>query len=365
MLRRIRQIANVLKFSAGGIRPMAGPLKVQWDILYRCNSRCVTCDRWQAREGTANMTLEREKRLLDELAALGTFSVAFSGGEPFLRKDIFELFRHARKVGLTTSVNSNGLLITDTMAERIVESGLDMIYLSLDGGRPETNDYIRGVPGSFEKTFVAIDRLRRVRRVRGDRPKIFINCTVNNRNVGELTELMRLARAAGVDGVTMQPAHSCNDMEFTLPEDLVLSETSIPRFEEQLATLTRDFSDMFPMMEEYFSNFGTFIRDPATLLRYRCVAAYTTVQIHPNGDVYSCPVAFEKMGNLVSSPFRDIWFSDRADDLRGRIKDGKHPLCWFTCVAPANIFLSNLRPWRLHRLLRPELIRHILFKMGR
>ncbi len=360
-MRTIRQIINILKFVAGGIRPLAGPLKVQWDILYRCNSKCVTCDRWQALEGTDNMPLEREKRLLDELAALGTFSVAFSGGEPFLRKDIFELFKHARSIGMTTSVNSNGLLITDAMAERIVDSGLDMIYLSLDGGCPETNDYIRGVPGSFEKTFTAIKRLQQARK---DRPKIFINCTVNNRNVGELVDLVRRAREAEVDGVTIQPAHNCEDMEFSLPEDLILSESSIPRFEEQLAILKRDFSDMFPMMDEYFAHFDTFVRDPAALYRYRCVAAYTSVQIHPNGDVYSCPVAFEKMGNLMSSSFKDIWFSEGAEDLRTRIKQGKHPLCWFTCVAPANILLSNIHPKRLHKLLRPELIRHILYKMG-
>lgn len=362
MLKRIRQTINVLKLAAGGISPLAGPLKVQWDILYRCNSRCITCDRWQTLEGTANMPLEREKRLLDELADLGTFSVAFSGGEPFLRKDIFELFRYARQVGLTTSVNSNGLLITDAIAETIVESGLDMIYLSLDGGRPETNDYIRGVKGSFEKTFAAIERLQRARR---DRPKIFINCTVNNRNVDELVDLVQRARAAGVDGITIQPAHSCEGMEFTLPDDLTLSDASIPRFQEQLAILMRDFPDMFPMMDEYFAHFETFVKNPAELYRYRCVAAYTSVQIHPNGDVYACPTAFEKMGNLKEASFRDIWFSKRADDLRGRIKAGKHPLCWFTCVAPASIFLSHLHPFRLFRFMKPELIKHILFKMGR
>lgn len=361
MLRRLRQIFNVLKFACGGVRPLAGPLKVQWDILYRCNSRCITCDRWHALEGDNNMPLEREKLLLDELAAMGTFSVAFSGGEPFLRRDIFELFRYAKQVGLTTSVNSNGLLITESVAEKIVESGLDMIYFSLDGGTPETNDYIRGVPGSFTKTFSAIERLRRVR---GARPKIFINCTVNNRNAGELVQLVKLAQEAGVDGVTIQPAHSCDEMDFTLKDDLVLSGESIPLFEEQLSVIMRDFSDIFPMMDEYFSHFRTFALNPQELYRYRCVAAYTSVQIHPNGDVYSCPVAFEKMGNLLESSFRDIWFSTTSDSLRERIKAGKHPLCWFTCVAPANIVLSNIHPLRFHRLFKPDLIRHILLKMG-
>lgn len=356
------QILNVLKFAAGGLKPLAGPLKVQWDILYRCNSRCITCDRWHALEGENNMPVEREKRLIDELSQMGTLSIAFSGGEPFLRKDIFELFTHARQAGITTSVNSNGLLITDAVAEKIVASGLNMIYLSLDGGTAETNDYIRGVKGSFDKTFTAIERLKRAR---GKAPKIFINCTVNNRNVSELSELVRLAKIAGVDGVTIQPAHNCEGMEFSIPDDLLLGETSIPAFEQQMEILLRDYSEIFPMMHEYFANFSTFTRNPIDLYRYRCVATYTSVQVHPNGDVYSCPVAFEKMGNLIDSSFKEIWLSERSNALRKKIKDGEHPLCWFTCVAPANILLSDIHPLRIYRLFKPELLKHILGKIMR
>lgn len=361
MMKKIRQTINVMKFAAGGITPVAGPLKVQWDILYSCNSRCVTCDRWQQIEGRTIIPFEREKKFLEELAGMGTFSVAFSGGEPLLRKDIFELIRHAKQVGLTTSMNSNGLLINDAMAEKIVESGLDMIYLSLDGARAETNDYIRGVPGGLDKTFQAI---RRLREKRSEKPKIFINCTVNNKNVSEVVDLVRICKEAGVDGITIQPAHSCEEMEFDLPEELKLSPENLPRFEKQLGILLSEYREMFPMMGEYFKLFGTFVEKPSELYRYRCVAAYTSVQIHPNGDVYSCPVAFEKIGNLMDSSFRDIWYSEKADDLRRRIKEGKHPMCWFTCVAPVNILLSYINPLQIYKLFRPELIRHILYKMG-
>lgn len=356
----IRQIANVLNFARGGVRPLAGPLKVQWDILYRCNSRCVTCDRWKALEGNANMPLERELRLIDELADLGTFSLAFSGGEPFLRKDIFELFRHAGKRGMTTSVNTNGLLINDAVADKIVESGLDMVYLSLDGGTEATNDYIRGVPGSFARTFQAITRIKNKR---SQKPRVYVNCTVNNRNVSELLELVRAAQAAGVDGITMQPAHNCEGMEFAIPDDLLLSKEQLPIFKEQLSEINKNFPGMFPMMDEYFENFGTFIAEPEKLYRYRCVAAYTSVQIHPNGDVYSCPVAFEKMGNLLESSFREVWYSEKANTLRKKIKDGQHPMCWFTCVAPASILLSNISSLKLHKLFRADLFNHIFLKI--
>ena len=361
MANKLIQTINVIKFALGGITPIAGPLKVQWDVLYRCNSRCVTCDRWQKTEGEAVIPFSRETRFLDELAALGTLSVAFSGGEPFLRKDIFGLIKHAKSVGLTTSVNSNGLLINADVAAKIVESGLDMIYFSLDGANPSTNDYIRGVKGGFERTFGAIELLKARR---SERPKIFINCTVNNLNVGELGELVKISADAGVDGITIQPAHSCEEMEFSLPEELNLSKESIPLFEQEMKALIRDYGRKFPMMEEYFGNFGTFIENPQALYRYRCVAAYTSVQIHPNGDVYSCPVAFEKIGNLMDSTFKEIWFSEKAHQLREKIKEGKHPICWFTCVAPANILLSYLHPFKFYRLFKPELLKHILFKMG-
>lgn len=362
MFKLIRQITNVLNFVRGGVRPLAGPLKVQWDILYRCNSRCVTCDRWKAAEGDSNMPLERELQVIDELAKLGTFSLAFSGGEPFLRKDIFTLFRHAALRGLTTSVNTNGLLINKEVAEKIVESGLDMIYLSLDGGRSETNDYIRGVPGGFTKTFQAVEHLRNARTTK---PRIFVNCTVNNRNVSELEDLVKAAQNAGVDGITMQPAHNCDGMEFTIPDDLLLSKENIPLFNAQLLKIKQSYPGMFPMMEEYFANFGTFIAEPEKLYKYRCVAAYTSVQIHPNGDVYSCPVAFEKMGNLLESSFQEIWYSEKANNLRNKIKNGQHPMCWFTCVAPASLLLSDISEMRIGKLLRSDMIKHIWLKISK
>ncbi|MDH3972670.1 MAG: radical SAM protein [Deltaproteobacteria bacterium] len=361
MKKKVRQSVNIMKFVCGGIKPTAGPLKVQWDVLWRCNSKCLTCDRWQEKEGREIMPFEREKRLLEELAALGTFSVAFSGGEPFLRKDMCDLIKFAKGLGLTVSLNSNALLIKESLAEKIIDSNLDMIYFSLDGGRAETNDYIRGIKGGFEKTFKAVKLLREKR---NEKPKIFINCTVNNKNVSELPELVRACCEAGVDGITIQPAHSCDEMGFYMPDELKLSHENIPLFNRELGKLMRDYSHLFPMMEDYFKYFGTFIENPAELYKFRCVAAYTTVQIHPNGDVYSCPVAFEKMGSLMDASFKEVWFSQKADDLRRKVKKGDHPMCWFTCVAPVNIFLSYFHPLRLYKLMNPKLMSHILYKMG-
>ena len=361
MNKKLKQTVNVMNFACGGVTPTTGPMKVQWDIFWRCNSKCLTCDRWIDKEGLSMMPIEREKEFLDELAAMNTFSVAFSGGEPFLRKDIFELIKYAKKVGLTTSLNSNALLIKEGVADKIIDSGLDMIYFSLDGAKAETNDYIRGVPGGFDKTFKAIKLLQEKRK---EKPKILINCTVNNKNVSELVELVRISSDAGVDGITIQPAHSFDEMDFKIPDDLILSLENIPIFKEQFEIIMSEYSHLFPMMDEYFDNFGTFIENPSELYKLRCVAAYTTVQIHPNGDVFSCPVAFEKMGNLMESSFKDIWFSKKSNDLRCRIKGGDHPMCWFTCVAPVNILLSYFHPLKFFKLFKPELIKHILYKMG-
>ena len=87
------------------------------------------------------------------------------------------------------------------------------------------------------------------------------------------------------------------------------------------------------------------------------------VKIHPNGDLYPCHVAFKKMGNLAEKPFREIWFSEESNRLRKDIKEGRHPICWVTCISPLNQYLGYLSVTQFHKLLRPKTLAHILRKI--
>jgi MoaA/NifB/PqqE/SkfB family radical SAM enzyme len=114
------------------------PLLVSWAITNRCNARCAYCNVWDApsRELDTGEILS----MIDDLKLLGTKRFHFTGGEPLLRDDIGTILEHCRKNGLSTSMNSNGSLVSQKVNEIV---SLSLLRISLDGPE-EAHDYVRG-----------------------------------------------------------------------------------------------------------------------------------------------------------------------------------------------------------------------------
>jgi MoaA/NifB/PqqE/SkfB family radical SAM enzyme len=98
------------------------PLSVQLDLTYRCNERCVHC--YLDHDDHGEMTTTEIKDLLDQLAAAGVFFLILSGGEIFLRKDLFEIVEHARKLLFSVKLKTNAVLIREAKARRIADLGV-------------------------------------------------------------------------------------------------------------------------------------------------------------------------------------------------------------------------------------------------
>lgn len=301
------------------------------------------------------MSKERIFEVLKELRQLGGRYVSFSGGEMFLLRESYDILSFAKSLGFKVAANSNGWLINQKNAEKLSSTGIDIIFFSLDGPSPQIHDWIRGVDGAWKKVLEAIQNVKKT----GERPKVFVNITVNRKNLPVLYETVKLAIETGADGVTIEPMHEVD--KYSPMAELVLREEDIPEMEKQTEKILKDFSSYLPHFHDYIKKFSDFIRDLEGLKRsFRCIAAYFSVQIHPNGDVHPCPVAFYKMGNLRKSSFRQIWFSSQAMHLRERIKKGDHPPCWFTCVSPANLYLSYIRKLKLLKIFSPSFISYVL-----
>lgn len=129
---------------------------VVWNVGRRCNLHCVHCY-----SHSQNISYENELShaegitLLDDLSAFGVPVVLFSGGEPLLRKDIFELINHATANGMRAVISTNGTLITPDVATRLKAAGLSYVGISLDGLQA-TNDKFRGVNGAFDAALAGI-----------------------------------------------------------------------------------------------------------------------------------------------------------------------------------------------------------------
>ncbi|NIW14134.1 MAG: radical SAM protein, partial [Candidatus Thorarchaeota archaeon] len=101
------------------------------------------------------LTTDQAYAAIDELsrvANVGLPSLSFSGGEPLVRKDFFEVMAYAKKKIPYVSVATNGTLLTKENVKKLKNVGVDYVEISLDGARNEVHDSFRGVIGCFEKT---------------------------------------------------------------------------------------------------------------------------------------------------------------------------------------------------------------------
>ncbi len=129
---------------------------VVWNITRACNLKCVHCYNDSGTDKTSNeLTTNEAKTVLDDMADFAVPAVLFSGGEPLMRPDLFELITYAGQKGLRTVISTNGTLITPDVADTIKKKGVSYVGISLDG-LGSVNDKFRGVSGAFDKAVKGI-----------------------------------------------------------------------------------------------------------------------------------------------------------------------------------------------------------------
>jgi len=156
---------------------------VVWNITRACNLKCVHCyNDSGVGKPFKDIPTEKAKEVLDDLAQFGVPSVLFSGGEPLMRPDLFELIEYAGGKGLRTVISTNGTLITEEKAAMIKDRGVSYVGISLDG-IGEINDKFRGVEGAFDKAVTGI------RNCQAAGVRIGLRLTLTQRNVQDLEAL--------------------------------------------------------------------------------------------------------------------------------------------------------------------------------
>jgi heme b synthase len=168
------------------------PYIIAWEVTRNCPLACKHC-RASARseQYTGELSTDECGRLLDNIASFARPTIILTGGEPMLRKDIYEIASHANALGLRVVMATCGVLISQESAASIVESGIRLISISLDGATARSHDSFRGVEGVFERTLKGIEAAKKARL------GFQINTTVSKYNVAELPALLELAIELG------------------------------------------------------------------------------------------------------------------------------------------------------------------------
>jgi len=168
---------------------------VVWNITRRCNLQCVHCYNDSGPDKTCNdISTAQAKAVIDDLAAFGVPSILFSGGEPLLRPDLFELIEHAVAKGLRAVISTNGTLIAADKAREIKRLGVSYVGISLDGIGP-INDEFRGVSGAFERA------VQGIRNCQNAGVRIGLRLTLTKRNVQDIEGLFGFFEAEGIERV--------------------------------------------------------------------------------------------------------------------------------------------------------------------
>ncbi len=190
---------------------------VVWNITRACNLACAHCysnsDQLPAED---ELTTAQALKVIDDLAAFGAPVLLFSGGEPLLRPDIFDLLAYTRRKGIKTVLSSNGTCIDQTAAEKIAVAKVDYVGISLDSPDPETHDAFRGRKGAFDRTLNAIRLLKE------QRQKVGLRITLTKTNAGRIEDIFALARKIEIPRICfyhLVPAgRGARDVALTPPE---------------------------------------------------------------------------------------------------------------------------------------------------
>ena len=266
------------------------PLSVHLDLTYRCNERCVHC--YLDHDDHGEMTLAEITALLDQLAEAGVFFLILSGGEIFLRPDLFTIVEHARKLSFSVKLKTNAVMIRRTKAERLAALGVDSVQVSVYSHRAEVHDSITKLPGSFRRTVEGI-RLLRENGIR-----VSIANVLMKGNAGDHRDVRAFAASLGAD-CTVDPT-------ITPMMDGSRSVLDLNIDAQALRDLMRD-PTLVGDVDAYCAPPAGPLADQDALETLPCSAGHTACYISPYGDVYPCVQFPLPCGNVRRTSFGEIW----------------------------------------------------------
>jgi radical SAM protein with 4Fe4S-binding SPASM domain len=298
------------------------PLHFQLEPATGCNLLCQTCQVPDyGPEQKKNLTLDQFRDIFDQIRPI---KVALSGaGEPFLNPDLLGIVRHAKEHGASVLTTTNFTLCSKRI-EEIVDSGLDLIKISLDAATPATYEKVRGRP-FFDRILRDIESLQRVKAERGSAtPYVRLQFVLQADNLEEIVPMVELAARLKANSVYFQP------LETLLIADRKEALTKGVEFEDLKGRLVaaRDRAEEVGLG----TNAGVLVRSlPSYFRKYEpgvpkeppsrvCLLPWFSLYITVDGDVRPCCSFGEGetlvLGNLFRERFDDIWNNEKYQNLR-------------------------------------------------
>ncbi len=294
---------------------------VAWEITRRCNLACLHCraaSNFGPYEG--EFSTGRCLGLIDEIAEVGKPVVILTGGEPYLREDIFRIAAYGNEKGLRMVLATNGTTVDDSIAEKTREAGIKRVSISIDGANAPGHDAFRGVPGAFEGACAGIEAFKRAG------VEFQINTTVTDRNIEEIDRITAFAEDIGAAGhhiFLLVPTGRGKDLAGQAIGAADYERTLNWFYEKSLCSPLQLKATCAPQYYRIFRQRspGTGKRDarssPLHSMTRGCMGGSSFCFISHVGQVQPCGFLEIDCGRLTERSFSDIWHNSKIfADLR-------------------------------------------------
>ena len=291
------------------------PRWIAWEITRRCNLRCVHCRSSSELEVKAHpdFTIEEAFRIIDDIAGYAKPVIVLSGGEPLMRKDVFEIARYGTGKELRMCLATNGTLVTEEVCKKIKDSGIKIVSLSLDGSSEAVHDDFRNQKGAFDGTIQAANLFKQ------NGIEFIINSSFTKRNQEEIPKVYNLAKELGATAwymfmivptgrgeEIMNELISKEDYEDILEwhyqmekeeKNLLVRPTCAPHYYRIVLQKAKEEGLKFERRTLKFSTGGS----------KGCIAGQLIALIDVDGNVLPCSYFPKPAGNILEQSFKDIW----------------------------------------------------------
>ncbi|MBN2374060.1 radical SAM protein [bacterium] len=288
------------------------PQYVQWVITDKCQFKCGHCEIVAGHPTPQELETSEAKKVIDDLADMGCGFLSLTGGEPLLRKDLFEIARYAKEKGIRVGLTTNGYAVEENVAA-LSDAKFDSVVITLDG-YGETQNRIRDSKDSYERGIRAIEFFHDI-----GAPRICVSSILLDENLREFPKLTEDAFRAGANLLQIQPRIFDNGQPLRNQHETVKDS-----FRFILEARRRGFAVEAGELFGYLGALEPFLR-PAPFF---CGCGWNTFCINSNGIVQGCPVKTSRKteeGDCRKDSMQHIWtdgFASFRKDIPEDLQEG-------------------------------------------
>jgi len=272
------------------------PVAMTFAVTYKCQCNCRHCSAGRhLRNDLLELSTIEAKALIDQSQNLGVSIIAFTGGEPLLRDDIYELISYVDKRKAIPILFTNGLLLSEENIEKLVNAGLYSLFVSIDSPIPEEHDQLRGMAGLFESAILGIKRMQS----KGGFVGISSYATRSATQKGMYKKLYSLARELGVENLILFDG---------VPTGNTLNDTSEMLTPEQHEEIRKFSSYIFKHQRVPQLNSQSWQNSIEGYLGgIGCLAVNLQYYVSAYGEVTPCDFTPLSFGNVRNKSIKEIW----------------------------------------------------------